>query len=65
MILSVVVFALCGIALVAATLLERRRDPEATANAMFDRALSDRTVRIAVLLIWWWIGWHFLAGQTL
>jgi len=65
MILSVAVFALCGIALAAAALLERRRDPEATVNAMFDRALSDRTVRIAVLLIWWWIGWHFFAGQTL
>lgn len=65
MILSALVFALCGIALIAAALLERRRDPEATVSDMFDRALADRTARIAVLLIWWWLGWHFLAGQTL
>lgn len=65
MILSAAVFSVCASALIVATLLARRRDPEATAGGMFDRALSDRTVRIAVVLIWWWLGWHFLAGETL
>ena len=65
MILSAVYFLLCGTALVFATVLERRRDPEVDSGRMFERALSDRTTRIAVLLIWWWLGWHFLAGQTL
>jgi len=22
--------------------------------------MGQRTVRIAVLLVWWWVGWHFL-----
>jgi hypothetical protein len=64
MILSVVVFAACGIALLAAALIAGRRNPEATATGLFDRLMADRTTRVAVLLIWWWLGWHFLAGQT-
>ena len=27
-------------------------------------AMGDRTVRIAVVATWWWIGWHFLADPT-
>ena len=27
-------------------------------------AMGDRTVRIAVIATWWWIGWHFLADPT-
>lgn len=65
MILSVLYFGVCGIALAFVTVLERRRNPEATVGGMFDRALADRTSRIAMMLIWWWLGWHFLAGQTL
>jgi len=65
MILSIVFFALCTVALLIGTAHQRRRDPEATVSGMFARALADRTTRIAVLLIWWWLGWHFLAGQTL
>ncbi len=64
MILSIVAFAACGIALLVAALLVRREDPEATVAGMFDRMMADRTVRVAVLLIWWWLGWHFLGGQT-
>lgn len=65
MIPSLAFFALCLVALVVATSVRRRRDPEATVSAVFDRAMADRTTRIAILLLWWWLGWHFLAGQTL
>ncbi|MCB1273226.1 MAG: hypothetical protein KDB25_02360 [Leucobacter sp.] len=65
MTLSAVFFALCAIALVVVGVIERRRDPDATASEVFRRTLNDRTIRVAVLLIWWWLGWHFLAGQTL
>lgn len=27
-------------------------------------AMGDRTVRIAIVATWWWIGWHFLADPT-
>jgi hypothetical protein len=64
MIFSIAFFALCGVALVVATLSARRDDPAATLSELFDRMMADRTARIAVLVIWWWLGWHFLAGQT-
>ena len=64
MITSVLVFAACGIALLVATLWLRRQDPDTTVREMFERLLADRAVRIAVLVIWWWLGWHFLGGQT-
>lgn len=64
MILSIINFVLCGAALVVATLLVRRRYPAVTVTGMFDRMMADRTVRVAMLVIWWWLGWHFLAGET-
>jgi len=27
-------------------------------------AMGERTVRVAVIATWWWIGWHFLADPT-
>lgn len=27
-------------------------------------SMGDRTVRIALVATWWWIGWHFLADPT-
>lgn len=64
MIPSILAFAVCAVALVSITLVERSRDPESTVTGMFDRLMTDRAVRVAVLLAWWWLGWHFLAGQT-
>lgn len=65
MIVSILAFVVCAIALLVTTIVLGHRDPEATVTAMFDRIMANRVNRIAVLLIWWWIGWHFLAGQTL
>ncbi len=64
MILSPVVFALCVAALAVSAWIVRRADPAATAVALFDAALADRTVRLAVLMCWWWLGWHFMVAQT-
>ena len=63
--LSLGYFLSCAAALALATWWIRRGDPEATVTELFDRLLDDRAVRIAVIVIWWWLGWHFLAGQTL
>ena len=61
---SILIFVLCLAALVASAWLARRTDPEATVVELFERALADRTVRLAMIVCWWWIGWHFLVGQT-
>ncbi|WES63616.1 DUF6186 family protein [Microbacter sp. GSS18] len=64
MILSPIVFALCAAALVVSAVVVHRRDADATAIAMFGAAMADRSVRLAVLMCWWWLGWHFLVAQT-
>lgn len=64
MILSVASFVVCAAALILVTVIERRRDAESTVTGMFDRTTADRAVRIALVVVWWWLGWHFLGGQT-
>ena len=64
-VVSIGAFVACAAALAVAGWLIGRRYAEASVTAMFDRLLSDPPIRIAVIVIWWWLGWHFLAGQTL
>jgi hypothetical protein len=61
---SILTFGTCAIALVVATLIVQREHPAATVMALFDHMMDDHVVRIAVIVVWWWLGWHFLAGQT-
>ena len=28
--------------------------------ALFRLILTHRSVRVVILLFWWWLGWHFL-----
>lgn len=63
--ISILSFGTCALALLLASLIVRDEHPDATVTALFDSLLADRTIRIAVLACWWWLGWHFLAGQTL
>ena len=30
---------------------------------LMDRILHHRTTRVAIILAWWWVGWHFLVNQ--
>lgn len=64
MIVSGGFFAACAFALLVATWWLRRQDAEATVTALFDRIMTSRAARVAIIAMWWWIGWHFLAGQT-
>lgn len=63
--ISVVYFVSCALALAAASAIVRHEHPEATVTALFDILMADRVLRIAILACWWWLGWHFLAGQTI
>jgi len=62
--ISILYFGACTLALVLASLIVRNEHPEATVTALFDALLADRVMRIAIFACWWWLGWHFLAGQT-
>lgn len=64
MIASAVVFAVCVAALVLTAWRAAREDPEATVTELFDRVMANRTVRIAMIVAWWWLGWHFFVAQT-
>ena len=64
LVLSVAWFSLCAAALALTGWTIGRRHPEASVTALFDAVMSDRTIRITILVMWWWLGWHFLAGQT-
>jgi len=64
-VISTAAFLVCAAAVAVAGWLIGRRYAEASTTAMFDRLMSDRAVRVAVIVIWWWLGWHFFAGQTL
>ncbi|MEN9956440.1 MAG: hypothetical protein RIR46_48 [Actinomycetota bacterium] len=36
--------------------------PVSTVGALIDRIMHHRTTRLAVMLAWWWVGWHFLVN---
>ena len=63
--ISILYFVACTTALVCASLIVQHEHPEATVTALFDQLMADHVLRIAILVCWWWLGWHFLAGQTL
>jgi len=69
--LTIAVYLLCLVAALALELLARRprRDPEqprrlSALGAMLDALLARRAPRIALIVFWWWLGWHFLVVRT-
>lgn len=64
-VVSAAAFLACAAALAVAGWVIGRRNADASVTAMFDRLMSQRGVRVAVIVVWWWLGWHFLAGVTL
>jgi hypothetical protein len=65
MILSAIGFLLCGLAIAALAVLGAR-DTERLVplGDLADRAMATRAARIAIIVFWWWLGWHFLFAQT-
>lgn len=63
--ITVSLYLLC-LAVAALVELAARRDPDRIApfGDLMDRVMVTRSVRIGILLFWWWAGWHFLVGQT-
>lgn len=63
--LTIAGFLVC---LIAVGILElvAKRDPERLTplTSMVDHVMANRSTRIGILLFWWWLGWHFLVGET-
>ena len=59
--LTIAIFVACAGALVALGLVARTRPLWVTdLRTLFARLLARRATRVAVVLAWAWIGWHFL-----
>lgn len=52
------------VALVFVVVSHRRDAPFATLTEVLDEVMSERATRIAILVFWWWLGWHFLVART-
>ena len=47
----------------AAWLITRRKDSKvASIGKLFDRVMHHRATRVAIMIAWWWVGWHFLVN---
>jgi hypothetical protein len=65
MIVSAIGFLLCaGAIVVMGALSQRDRDRLAPFGDLLDRVMATRAARVAIIVFWWWIGWHFLVAQT-
>lgn len=44
-------------------LITRRKDSKvASVGQMIERIMHKRTTRIAIMIAWWWVGFHFLVN---
>ncbi len=58
-------YVLVGLALLALTVLARRRPSTvASPTELADAATRRRLGRLLVLLAWWWVGFHVLARSA-
>jgi len=55
-------FVVVGIALAAIGRL--RPGVLAPLGEMLRFVMGHRITRIALFMVWWWLGWHFLVGTT-
>jgi len=39
--------------------------PLSKVGEMIERIMHHRTTRIAIILAWWWVGWHFLVNEVI
>jgi hypothetical protein len=63
--LTIAGFVACLLLIMILDLLARREPRKLTPLAsMIDHVMASRSARIGILLFWWWLGWHFLVGQT-
>lgn len=63
--LTIAVYLLClvgALVLAVGGLVPRWRI--GTVVELFDAVFAERAPRIAIVLFWWWLGWHFLVAQT-
>ncbi len=59
---AVLGFAILAVTVLAIDRLARRPQSQlAGFGTVMSRLMATRSGRIGVLVVWWWLGWHFLA----
>ena len=53
-------FVLAGVIVWLAT--RNKKSGIASLGELFGRVLHHRATRVAIMLAWWWVGWHFLVN---
>ncbi len=62
---TIAIYVLCLAAAVVLTIGGHQpRWRIARVTEMLDSILAERAPRVAIVVFWWWLGWHFLVGQT-
>ena len=62
---TIVIYVLCLVAAVALAIGSHRPQWRiAKVTEMLDSVLAQRAPRVALVVFWWWLGWHFLVAQT-
>lgn len=56
------VFAVLFVSLIIVSRV--RPEKIAPFGALLDRVMVSRPARIAIVLFWWWAGWHFLVSDV-
>lgn len=60
---SYLLFILIGLALGAIGRL--RPEKLAGLGELVENIMQHRITRIALFMVWWWLGWHFMVGTTI
>jgi hypothetical protein len=64
--ISVIGFAILGVAAICIWGYARiRPNVVAPLGVLTDRLMSRRRTRIAIIAVWWWLGWHFFSNVPL
>jgi hypothetical protein len=53
-----------AVGLVVWLVTRREKSKVASLGELLDRVMHHRATRVAIMLAWWWIGWHFLVNQV-
>ncbi len=63
--LTIAGFLACLIAVGILELIAKRNSEKLMPlTSTVDHVMATRSARIGILLFWWWLGWHFLVGET-
>jgi hypothetical protein len=59
-------FGLCILAAVLVIVISKQKFSDIIPiTKMLDRLMTNRAIRITILIFWWWLGWHFFVAAPL